>query len=385
MVDRHATSLKEALIATLAPAMAVEALARCIGLIPQMNFASLADRTKDELKLLDADVVENAVRALEDVDVHLENARSHATQWDGWVTKLLTAATDAKKCAKDFLKTSEDLRKQISAVKDGGTAEQQKAVLQSARSNLKEMRVVATKPLGRAKDLADGVADLAADTKSDSADFAKDRDTVKAAITAKGAVIDKINEAVAALNDQLAQDGASIARGKIDLVPGIGMTAIGAIFAISGQVKTGVSLVSSGISSLLQPGKTVSDVNLDQEQTDLAKLQADLSLLQAAIGCFRTSEATVAAFAKNLAASAAGAADLSQIWQGYDKSLENIVKTIDDAVGGQAQGYRDALKKVDQFLSVTADSWTAAQSTANQVETGLSGIQTNVDSSRFVN
>ncbi|MGH3717384.1 MAG: HBL/NHE enterotoxin family protein [Pseudonocardiaceae bacterium] len=373
-------TVKQALVDTHAPAIAAQSLTAYLGLIPPMNFHLLKDKTREEMKKIDPCVAQNAVHALEGIDLHTEKARRHADHWNKTLLpKLFETAADVHGYATEFLKPSRDLRQQIAGLGKTPTPEQQQQVLKSVQSHLTALRKPVDKRANVAEWLANALADFAGDVKSDTVDFEKDWNAVEKAITGQGGVIGMINQRVAELNDQLAKDAKRIAKGEIGIVPGIGLIVIGSIFVIGGVPQVGVGLLTGGLGLLTAQKITVGGVNLEREKGELAGLQIELSLLQASITCFHNTQGAVIQFSTNASDSSAGGSDLHQVWLSHDQALATIVKTIQDALSDPAADLSQLITEVDQFLVAAMDDWADGQKTADTVKNGLIGIRDNVD------
>ncbi|MFI1253018.1 HBL/NHE enterotoxin family protein [Streptomyces netropsis] len=380
----HPGALKKSLVRTHGTAMAVQSLTTCLGIAPRMRFDLLEKKTREELKTLDPDVAQKAVQALEGIDVHTDKARKHADHWNKDVLQQLFAtAADVHGHATEFLSVAGKLRSQIAALGAKPTADQQRQVLESVRSHLKAQQRPVEKRAEGAKELTDELTSFAADVKGDSTDFAKDREVVDKAVTGKGSVIDEINQKVAALDDQLVKDGKTLAQGATDKIPGIGLLVIGGLFVVGGGSEAGVGFLTSGLGLLAQPGTTVSGVDLDKRKAELAALQSDLSVLQASVSCFRTTQRAVTRFSADAEECRAGGQDLHQAWLSHGKALADTVTAVDDVLKKQpTPDLSQTLTDVDRFLSSATDEWTDAGKTADAVRAFLVGIRDHVDKSR---
>ncbi|MET9509414.1 HBL/NHE enterotoxin family protein [Streptomyces flavidovirens] len=380
----HPGAVKKSLVRTHGTAVAVQSLATCLGIAPRMRFDLLEEKTRDELKTLDPDAAQKAVEALEGIDVHTDKARKHADRWNEDVLRQLFAtAADVHGHATQFLPVAGELRSQIAALGTKPTPDRQREVLESVRARLKAQQKPVDKRARAAKELVDELTAFAADVKGDSTDFEKDREAVDKAVTGKGSVIDAINQKVATLNDQLAKDAKPLAQGATDKIPGIGLLVIGGLFVVGDSSAAGVGFLTSGLGLLAQPGTTVSGGDLNKEKAELAALQADLSVLQASVSCFRTTQRAITQLSADAEECRAGGQDLHQAWLSHGKALADTVKTVDDVLKKQpAPDLSRVLTDADRYLSSATDEWTDARKTADTVEACLVGIRDHVDESR---
>ncbi|WP_066954271.1 HBL/NHE enterotoxin family protein [Streptomyces lushanensis] len=382
MTQPTTEAVSQALVATHSPAIAVQSLTTCLGLIPPLRFDVLEDRAAEELKQLEAGVREKAVRALKAVDDHAELVEDFAGHWDSsLLPSFLDTAADVDGHAKQVETFGSSLRKKIADLGPQPTREQQKDVLESVQSGLGALRDTLTHRTARAAQLAKDLPAGAGRAKKAGDAFAKDRDAVDQAVTGKGGVIDAINQRVAALGKELADDAAKIAQGQFGKVPGIGLMVVGAVVVLAGQPSAGLGVFTTGIGLLTQEGLTLGGVDLSREKKELAGLQQDLSILQASITRFGTTQDAVTRLGENISHSSDAGPALHQVWLDHDQHLSETVALITKALADPGSDLAGVVRDTDRFLAASMHTWAEGRKTATTVTSGLAGIEKNIDKS----
>ncbi|MEE6268179.1 hypothetical protein V2E29_21390 [Streptomyces diastatochromogenes] len=373
---------------TFGPATAVQALAACINLSPDMNAKDLSERLDKELKEikeLDTETEQNALLALEGVDEHLATVREHTKQWDALVERFFRVAADVKKIGADSCTSAQALLKQIADADTNASPEKQEELLHSAATRLTVVKAIVDGRTTNAQDLAKALADLATASKDDGTTFEKDRALVDKAIASKGSVIDSINQQVVKLNQQLVDDSSKIAKGKLGATPLIGLLVVGSVLTIAGQAFAAVACVTGGLAA--QPttnGVTVSGTKCEDAKGQLAKLLAELSLLQACISTFHTVQDSITKFVASITACAAGADNLHKAFPAYSKALETEIANVKNAASGSSANLSKALQDLKTFLGSIDVAWKENEQSAETGRLALHGTQTNVDGNTYL-
>ncbi|MFE0104861.1 HBL/NHE enterotoxin family protein [Streptomyces sp. NPDC059009] len=378
----QSVSMNEAIRSTHGPSIAVQGMITVIQLTPHLDFESVKTKVEPELQKLTPDVAAAAVQALDDIDTHTGGALDHGNDWVTEVLpKLDQTADDVSGYADEFDHVAGPVLQAIEDLGPAPTPDEQKAVLEKAKSKLTALQPPVAERARNAGKLSEALDGVSEDAQRDKSCFEQDRQAVDNAITGGHGAITAIGDRVTQLNSELAEDAAKIAKGEVDVIPGICLIAIGGAFTLDGEPEIGLNFITAGIGLLPPSGTTISQKDLDEEKAELAQDLEELTLLQSAISCFGTTQSAVTQFAGSTSVSAEGAHALKNAWDAYGDALKSNLKSVKDALDGLAH-FTETITGLRQFLRFTTEDWADAKKTAETVKAALSGVATDPDVSR---